>query len=232
MIVIDGNLFFNKALQNNLSYNDIGYHQKNNPSYSQSYRVPIERNNSMENDGDHEIDINSDAASHAKKPSHNHTSSNNNNFGIDKFATEINIGNNSDHDENKNEENVKALQPKSNQFRAKTMIEVAIIKEGYMKKEIKGVSKQWKKRWFVLQNDGKLLCYNNALAQHLMDTFPGNRMHTLMSTAYSKKFDHNKSFGILIKSKSKTWKLLCSNNKERMEWIKQFENVSGATHTW
>ena len=57
-------------------------------------------------------------------------------------------------------------------------------------------------------------------------------MHTIKSTAYSKKLESNKSFGILIKSKSKTWKLLCSNNQDRTEWIKKFENISGATHTW
>eukprot|EP01083_Nonionella_stella_P249774 863307_1 len=48
--------------------------------------------------------------------------------------------------------------------------EVIDIWNGYLKKEAK-LSKTWKKRWFVLQSNGELLCFNNEKSKHLMDTF-------------------------------------------------------------
>ena len=237
LIVIDGNLFFNNALRDNLSYNDIGHHQQELSHSESPFRVVIERTNLLENGNEHdrELQINSDAQS---QPNYKYNNDHFNNFEIDKSGTEINMN----IIDSEKEEKIQELRPKSknhhnindyndelNQFKAKPRIE--IVKQGYMKKEMKK-SKQWKKRWFVLQSDGKLLCYNNAVSKELMDVFKGNNIHTLMSTIYSKKLDKKTPFGILIRNKSTEWKLLCNNNQDRVEWIKEFENVSGATHTW
>merc|ERR1719361_1798585 len=100
------------------------------------------------------------------------------------------------------------------------IVAVKILKSGYLRREAK-TSKKWKKRWIVLQSDGKLLCYNNKKDLHLMETLKCNHLTQLSSKSYSNK----RQFGIKLSTPRVTLKLSCLKQKSRIEWITAFETV-------
>jgi len=102
----------------------------------------------------------------------------------------------------------------------------AIIKQGYMLKEGKMI-KSWRKRWFVLQNSGKMSYYHNEHEDEdkPIAQFNCKNLTKLLNKSWSKS--NKKRYGVKVYTPHRNWKFLLQNNDERLEWIKAFETVSG-----
>merc|ERR1719242_2576167 len=101
---------------------------------------------------------------------------------------------------------------------------VIILKKGTMRKQNR-VSKQWKKRWFVLRSDGHLLCYNNKEFKHLLDTIDCKNLVEITCESWGQS--EKRMNGIHIETSRRSWHLLCRTNDVRIGWISKFEKVSG-----
>eukprot|EP01084_Bolivina_argentea_P046215 85103_1 len=100
---------------------------------------------------------------------------------------------------------------------SKGKYEKEIMKEGFMSKEGK-IFKTWKRRYFILDNQGKLNYYRNKDDDHPI----GCVNIKLMKKTERISFGRNRSFGIKIHTETRVWKLLCENEKDLVEWIYAF----------
>jgi len=107
---------------------------------------------------------------------------------------------------------------------AKKIDDSGVLRKGYMQKEGKMV-KSWKKRWFVLQKNGKMSYYHSRHDTAPIASFNVKNMTKLMNKSWSKT--EKKRYGIKVYTPHRNWKFLCENNKERVEWLNAFEVVSG-----
>ena len=95
-----------------------------------------------------------------------------------------------------------------------------LIREGFMSKEGK-MFKTWRKRYFTLDDQGKLIYYHNK-----GDETPINSIDIkLMKKTERASFGRNKTFGVQIHTETRVWKFLCSTEKEVAEWIHAFNFV-------
>jgi len=100
----------------------------------------------------------------------------------------------------------------------------AIAKQGYMQKEGKMI-KSWRKRWFVLQNNGVMSYYHNELESQPIARVNCKNLTKLLHKSWSKS--NKKRYGIKVYTPHRNWKFLCVNNDQREEWMRAFEKVSG-----
>jgi len=100
----------------------------------------------------------------------------------------------------------------------------AIAKQGYMQKEGKMI-KSWKRRWFVLQNNGIMSYYHDNHEENPIARFNCKDLTKLLNKSWSKS--NKKRYGIKVYTPHRNWKFLCANNDQRADWIKAFEQVSG-----
>merc|ERR1712113_349572 len=100
----------------------------------------------------------------------------------------------------------------------------AIAKEGYMQKEGKMI-KSWRRRWFVLQNNGIMSYYHDEHEENPIARFNCKDLTKLLNKSWSKS--NKKRYGIKVYTPHRNWKFLCANNDQRAEWIQSFESVSG-----
>jgi len=99
-----------------------------------------------------------------------------------------------------------------------------VLRKGYMQKEGKMV-KSWKRRWFVLQKNGKMSYYHSKNDTAPIASFNVKNMTKLMNKSWSKT--NKKRYGIKVYTPHRNWKFLCADNKERIAWLNAFEIVSG-----
>ena len=100
----------------------------------------------------------------------------------------------------------------------------AIAKQGYMMKEGK-MWRSWKKRWFVLQNNGIMSYYHNEQESNPIARFNCKENTKLLNKSWGTS--NKKRYGIKLYTPHRNWKFFTQNNDERQEWIKAFEQVSG-----
>merc|ERR1712130_1007843 len=99
-----------------------------------------------------------------------------------------------------------------------------VLLQGYMQKEGKMI-KSWKKRWFVLDNNGVLKYYHNE-----NETQPISQVNVKNSTKLTNKSwskTNKKRYGIKVYTPHRNWKFLLVGNEERAKWMAAFEKVSG-----
>jgi len=108
--------------------------------------------------------------------------------------------------------------------KGKKLDENAIAKQGYMQKEGKMI-KSWKKRWFVLQNNGVMSYYHSEHEENPIARFNCKDLTKLLNKSWSKS--NKKRYGIKLYTPHRNWKFLTPNNDQRLEWIHAFEQVSG-----
>jgi len=99
-----------------------------------------------------------------------------------------------------------------------------VVKEGFMSKEGK-MFKTWRKRWFILDEKGKLSYYHNQGDEHPI----GFVDIKLMQKTQRINFGKNKEFGVQIVTDVRTWKFLCQSEKDLTEWIHAFNFVKTGT---
>ena len=99
--------------------------------------------------------------------------------------------------------------------------ESTIIKRGYMRKEGK-LFKSWKKRWFILQNDGTVSYFHSrqqsTSAEQAIATFSCRNCLKLVK---SSKIPHC----FYLCTAQRNWKLICANDANRDDWIRAFESA-------
>eukprot|EP01084_Bolivina_argentea_P304967 526775_1 len=95
------------------------------------------------------------------------------------------------------------------------IIDDNVIKQGYLYKEGK-LFKTWKKRWFVLNKNGCVSYYGSHMEQEPKGTFNIKNYNQIIK---SKKI----KCGIIVCTADRNYKLICSNNKSRDEWINGFK---------
>ena len=91
-----------------------------------------------------------------------------------------------------------------------------IIKQGYLRKEGK-LFKSWKKRWFVLETDGKVRYYHHH--KDLSKPIATFNIRNYLKLIKSTKIEHC----IILCTLQRNWKLICLDAENRNEWIKAFE---------
>jgi len=128
-------------------------------------------------------------------------------------------------DTDNNEEKVENINNNQLFINTESIDQNTIIKQGYMKKEGKMI-KSWRKRWFVLQNSGKIRYYHNEHQDKNEPTGSFNCKHLTEFKCKSWSKSNKKRYGIKIYTPHRNWKFLLQNNAERSEWIKAFETVS------
>eukprot|EP00483_Globobulimina_turgida_P001682 UN01684 len=99
-----------------------------------------------------------------------------------------------------------------------------IIKQGWMRKEGK-IIRSWRKRYFKLQTNGIMSYYHDVNEQFAIAAFNVKKLTKLSNKSWSKS--NTKRYGIKVYTPHRNWKFLCKNNKERAEWTKAIENISG-----
>eukprot|EP00483_Globobulimina_turgida_P001604 UN01606 len=95
-----------------------------------------------------------------------------------------------------------------------------LIREGFMSKEGK-MFKTWRKRYFTLDDKGKLAYYHNQGDENPI----GSVDVRLMKKTERSSFGRNKQFGVQIHTDTRVWKFLCQNEKDLAEWIHAFNFV-------
>ncbi len=113
--------------------------------------------------------------------------------------------------ENKmNEDNYYEIKVQMDEF-----VDDNILKQGYLMKEGK-LFKSWKKRWFVLNKNGVISYYNSHFEQEPIASFS---IKNYIQIIKSKKIN----FAIIICTLDRNWKIVCSNDKNRNEWVNAFK---------
>jgi len=94
----------------------------------------------------------------------------------------------------------------------------AILKRGYLKKEGK-LFKSWKKRYFILENNGVVSYYpsHHEVAKPIHQFSIANAK--IMS---SSKIKH----ALIVITPLRNWKLICSNDAQRNEWMAAFAKAA------
>jgi len=95
-----------------------------------------------------------------------------------------------------------------------------LIREGFMSKEGK-MFKTWRKRYFTLDDQGKLAYYHNKGDENPI----GSVDVKLMKKTERTSFGRNKQFGVQIHTDTRIWKFLCNDEKDLAEWIHAFNFV-------
>jgi len=95
-----------------------------------------------------------------------------------------------------------------------------LIREGYMSKEGK-MFKTWRKRYFTLDDQGKLAYYHNKGDENSI----GSVDVRLMKKTERASFGRNRQYGVQIHTENRIWKFLCNNEKDLAEWIHAFNFV-------
>merc|ERR1712130_424849 len=95
-----------------------------------------------------------------------------------------------------------------------------VLKKGYIEKQGKYV-KSWKKRWFVLKNNGTMSYYHDKNETHPIGTFSCKNLTKLSNKSWNKK-----TFGLKVYTPHRNWKLLLLCNNERKEWHAAIKSVS------
>eukprot|EP01083_Nonionella_stella_P021575 59802_1 len=113
------------------------------------------------------------------------------------------------------------LNPKN---KAKKIDPTAVCKRGFMQKEGKMV-KSWRRRLFVLQNNGIMSYYHNEDEETPISSFNVKHLTKIINKSWSKS--NKRRFGIKLYTPHRNWKFLCANNGDREEWVAAFESVSG-----
>merc|ERR1712048_1188334 len=113
---------------------------------------------------------------------------------------------------------------KNDENKKKNNVKKGVVKQGWMQKEGKMV-KSWKKRWFVLDDQGILKYYHNENETEHISQVNVKTTKKLMNKSWSKT--NKKRYGIKVYTPHRNWKFLLVNNDQRAEWMSAFEKVSG-----
>ena len=101
-----------------------------------------------------------------------------------------------------------------------------LIREGYMSKEGK-MFKTWRKRYFTLDDQGKLAYYHSKGDENPI----GSVDVKLMKKTERMSFGKNKTYGVQIHTETRVWKFLCATEKDLAEWIHAFNFVKRGQFT-
>jgi len=104
--------------------------------------------------------------------------------------------------------------------------DVYIVKEGFMYKQ-GGFVRNWKKRWFELQNNGVCSYYESSCDDHPISKFDMKDNTEIKRKSWSTNADRR--YGIKVYTPHRNWRFVCSNEKERSAWIQAFQEVHNAT---
>lgn len=97
---------------------------------------------------------------------------------------------------------------------------VPIEKEGYLRKQSSSLKKDWKKRWFILQN-GQLFYVRDS--DNLQPTFVQNVL--LCTVRLSQKSELDLCFDLISPNK-RVYTLQAETEAQRAEWMAVFQNCS------
>ena len=89
-----------------------------------------------------------------------------------------------------------------------------LIREGFMEKEGK-MFKTWRKRYFQLDDQGKLSYYHNQGDENAIGTVDIKKMKKTERCS----FGRNRLYGVQIHTNDRVWKFLCGSEKDLAEWI-------------
>jgi len=101
-----------------------------------------------------------------------------------------------------------------------------LIREGYMSKEGK-MFKTWRKRYFTLDDTGKLAYYHDKGNENAI----GSVDICKMQKTERQSFGRNKPYGMQIHTDVRVWKFLCQTEKDLAEWIHAFNFVKEGKFT-
>merc|ERR1719204_1059835 len=101
-----------------------------------------------------------------------------------------------------------------------------LIREGYMSKEGK-MFKTWRKRYFTLDDTGKLAYYHDKGNENAI----GSVDICKMQKTERHSFGRNKPYGMQIHTDVRVWKFLCQTEKDLAEWIHAFNFVKEGRFT-
>jgi len=100
-------------------------------------------------------------------------------------------------------------------------VDKKIIKEGSMQNEGK-MFKTWRKRHFVLYDNGQLIYYGNQGDENPLGSININNLKNVTKISYGK----NKQFGFEIEIEgNRIWKFICDEEKDQTEWINAIKIV-------
>jgi calcium-dependent protein kinase len=145
----------------------------------------------------------------------------------EKEEDDIYVADPNDHIDSKTLERAAQIEKESSGFsgtKKKKLDPQAIVKQGYMQKEGKMI-KSWRRRWFVLQNNGVMSYYHNEHESTPLGRFNVKQLTRLLNKSWSKS--NKKRYGIKVYTPHRNWKFLLINNQQRLDRIKAFETVSG-----
>jgi len=95
-----------------------------------------------------------------------------------------------------------------------------IIKQGHLEKEGK-VFRTWRKRFFVLTDDGSLKYYDNENDTDAIGQITIDESIETKTVDFSKK----KPYGFQLTASGRTWKFVCEDEKEVKEWLSSIDLV-------
>jgi len=102
-----------------------------------------------------------------------------------------------------------------------------IIKEGAMQNEGK-MYKTWRKRHFVLLDDGQLVYYGNQGDDNALGSIKIRGFKNIVKMSYGK----TKQFGFEIETDdNRVCKFLCEEEKDQIEWIKTIKSFQSEKST-
>ena len=94
------------------------------------------------------------------------------------------------------------------------------LKVGYMQKEGK-IRKSWKRRWFVLQLDGKIKYYKDQNSKKEIATIDCNGATRIVKQSWGS----DKQWGLKLFTPDRNWKFMCISIGEQNSWHQAFQNI-------